>query len=78
MASHFSKDAKINVTLIASHELQNKADKIMTPYNNFNFYPLPHALNQSYPQLQKHVVFEMYDIQKYFTTKYMRDDLSLL
>ena len=62
MARQFSTDPTLNVTVISSYELQAKVDSIETKYDNLHFYPLPHHLNQSYPQQSKHVVFEMYDI----------------
>ena len=39
---------------------------------------LPHTMNESYPPMSGNVITEMYKLQKKFTEKYMRDDLSLI
>lgn len=78
LALQFSTDPTLNLTVVSSYELKPKIDQITTKYNNLHFYGLEHHLNESYPLQKKHVIFEMYDIQKKFTTQYLRDDMSLI
>ena len=77
MALAFCKEPSLNVSFIASHEQQKDVQKEIDS-GKINFISLPHFLNESYPTFKKNVVMEMYEIQNKFTTKYLRDNSSLI
>lgn len=77
MAVAFCNEPNLNVSFVASHEQKKDVQKEIDS-GKINFISLPHSLNESYPEFKKNVVIEMYEIQKKFTTEYLRDNTSLI
>lgn len=77
IALAFCKESRFNVSLIASHEQKKEIQKEIDS-GKITFISLPHFLNESYPVFKRNVVSEMYDIQKKFTTQYLRDNTTLI